>query len=145
LLTPDNTYIVTIGAGGSDKKNGESTIFSGGRLIPVMALGGAFGGSTGIYCPESTGGCGGGGCPSIGSQGGSTNGPNKSPVANAGAGIGGHPKDYWTGGPGITYAGETFGAGAPNAQLKFTGPKNSGGGGASGGNGGSGIFILSVN
>jgi hypothetical protein len=145
LLTPDNTYIVTIGAGGSGKKNGESTIFSGGRLIPVMALGGAFGGSTGMYCPESTGGCGGGGCPSVGSQGGSTNGPNKSPVANAGAGIGGHPKDYWTGGPGITYAGETFGAGAPNAQLKFTGPKNSGGGGASGGNGGSGIFILSVN
>jgi len=143
-LTPDDTYIVTIGAGGVGKKNGENTVFSGGRLIPVIAVGGAFGGSTGQYCPESTGGCGGGGCSSTGTQGGSTSGPNGSPVSNAGAGIGGHPKDYWAGGPGITYAGETFGAGAPSAQLKFTAPANSGGGGSSGGNGGSGIFILSI-
>lgn len=143
-LSPDSTYIITIGTGGSMKKNGGNTIFSGGNLTPVVAIGGAFGGATGQYCPGTSGGAGGGGCPSTGIQGGSSGGANGSIVSNAGGGIGGNPKDYWVGGPGIAYVGGTFGAGAPNAQNTFTAPDNSGGGGGSGGNGGSGVFILSI-
>jgi len=143
-LTPDATYTVAIGAGGSGTNNGGNTTFVGGNITSIIAVGGAFGGATGQYCPANYGGCGGGGCPSKGTQGGSTGTSNKSIVTNAGGGIGGNPKDYWLGGPGIAYAGGTFGAGAPNVQTPFTAPANSGGGGGSGGNGGSGVFILSI-
>ena len=102
--------------------------------------------SSGQSITVVNGGCGGGGggCQSVGAQGGSTNGPSRSPTTNAGGGIGGVPLDYWAGGPGISYAGGTYGAGSPDAKVAYTAPANSGNGGSSGGAGGSGIFILSI-
>ena len=147
-LSPGIQYAVSIGAGGGGNRqqNGGNTTFTADSITPIVAIGGAYGGATGQYCSASNGGCGGGGggCQSVGAQGGSTNGPSRSPITNAGAGIGGAPQDYWVGGPGIAYANGTYGAGSPDAKIAYTAPANSGNGGASGGAGGSGIFILSI-
>jgi hypothetical protein len=148
VLSPGKKYAVSIGAGGggSRQQNGGNTTFTGDSITPIVAIGGAYGGATGQYCSAPNGGCGGGGggCASVGTQGGSTNGPNGSPITNSGAGIGGAPADYWLGGPGISYIDRIYGAGSPDAKISYNAPANSGNGGSSGGAGGSGIFILSI-
>ena len=141
----NTSYYVNIGAGGRPGVNGVATSLNGpgyyGTSISIVALGGAFGGATGVYCPASSGGSGGGGCASVGAQGGSVSTPN-SIVANAGAGAGGNPKSYWDGGPGINYNGVVYGA-SGNATNTSNGGPNTGTGGTSNGNGGSGVFIIS--
>ena len=146
ILKPDNTYSVTIGAGspGNSTQNGKNTTFSGPDVPSIVALGGAFGGATGVYCPGPTGGSGGGGCTSTGMQGGSTNGPNGSRIANAGAGIGGNVQDYYAGGPGINFLGKIYGAASNDASKLYTGEANTGNGGSNGGAGGSGVFIIAM-
>jgi hypothetical protein len=140
VLNPSKTYTINIGNGGDSQKNGGNTIISGADITTVTALGGAYGGSSGQWCPAPSGGCSGGGCTSVGTQGGSS----PATATNAGAGIGGSAVNYTTGGPGISYAGVIYGAGAPNSGVLYLGPANSGNGGSNGGMGGSGIVILSV-
>jgi hypothetical protein len=133
-------YKIGVGAGGG--KNGGDTIIYG-KGVSMTAMGGAMGGYTGVYCPASQGGCGGGGCPSTGLQGGSTNMPPSSPISNAGAGAGGPPPDYNNGGPGINFAGKIYGVGGSSFSTTV-GQANTGNGGSNGGGGGSGVVIISV-
>ena len=141
-LQRNSTYNVTVGDGGRGPgDSGNSTSISGPGVF-IMALGGAFGGATGVYCPKIMGGSGGGGCASTGMQGGSVS-TSDSIVANAGAGAGGNPKSYWGGGPGIEYRGVVYGASASDASKANNGAANTGAGGSNNSAGGSGIFIIS--
>lgn len=137
-ISPGTSYTVAIGSGGTTGRNGGDTTISGPG-VSIRTLGGAHGGTTGVSCPAASGGCGGGGCPSTGLQGGSNT------AFNAGGGAGGNPPEYSTGGPGIRYNGVVYGAAAPNASsVASTGAANTGNAGANGGAGGSGILIISV-
>jgi hypothetical protein len=136
LTLSANEYSVTIG------NDGGNTTLSGPG-VSVIALGGAYGGATSRYCPAPSGGCGGGGCPSVGLQGGSSSGPNGSAVSNAGGGIGGNVTNYTVGGPGISFLGKMYGVGGNMSPMAY-GRANTGGGGSNGGKGGSGVFIISL-
>lgn len=136
-VSPKTVYTIAIGAGGTTGRNGGDTTITGPGGS-IRALGGAHGGTTGVSCPAASGGCGGGGCPSTGLQGGSN-------VAfNAGGGAGGNPPEYSTGGPGLRYYGNIYGAAAPNSSITTVGAANTGNAGANGGGGGSGVVILSI-
>jgi hypothetical protein len=143
-ISPGSTYTVRIGAGGTTGMGGDTTITGAG--VSITAIGGANSGFSGQYCSAPTGGSGGGGggCASIGKQGGNTNIPPGSPIANAGAGAGGPPTSYTAGGPGIMYNGRVYGAASQNAHESAVGAANTGDGGSNGGAGGSGVVILSI-
>ena len=140
-LQRNSTYNVTIGDGGRPGVNGGNTTITGPG-VSITAIGGAYGGATGIYCPSGSGGSGGGGCASYGAQGGSVN-TAEAPFGNAGAGAGGNIASYWGGGPGVEYNGVVYGAAAADASKANNGAANTGAGGSNNSNGGSGVFIIS--
>ena len=167
-VTPGQSFVITVGAGGGSSANGGSSSFG----ASYTTLGGGYGGPGGS--PGASGGSGGGGghqspggagtpgqgnpgggpSPSKGGAGGGAGGAGPpGTVGNGGLGltflISGSSLDYAGGGLGALAASSTVYGGAGTTNNPGTANRGGGGGGAytggpsgSGGAGGSGIVIV---